>query len=397
MGDADSNKSSLWQRHLTFKKRQSFLFIAVLMMTILMIDCFKEDPQIEEDLQIRQLTSQINETQVFPDIIRKKREMDDFNGHVCFGVMKGYLSVCNIRINFTRQSNVRLNVTIGPKHLFSWTKGTHTQDDDKFGSWDHIINEVAYLSVVIHGDVIVNWSGDLAPNTPGLTVTKDGETRTKVLYTEQVWYKFLQLGTILQNNISNTPIVWKIQAFRDSKFVNVEMAITVTDLIIPNIEVFPNSIEILEGRDQLVLTCSIESVLSPESLMTWTKGDEFLGSFSNANPSMIHRGLVGRVEWSEKRFTYHQDRPTLNDNGNYQCCLRLKNFERKCVDVNVTVISPTISVCENKVFKESSPFQVNYLHSKPLLLDGKFITIIWNFNISEWKISSRFPQCKKYL
>ncbi|KAM4019380.1 LOW QUALITY PROTEIN: uncharacterized protein ACNLHF_000085 [Anomaloglossus baeobatrachus] len=45
----------------------------------------------------------------------------------------------------------------------------------------------------------------------------------------------------------------------------------------------------------------------------------------------------------------------------------------------------------------STPFQINQFQSKSLLRDGEFMTMVWTFNMSHWKISTRFPQCQSHL
>ncbi|XP_041428791.1 uncharacterized protein LOC121397044 [Xenopus laevis] len=87
----------------------------------------------------------------------------------------------------------------------------------------------------------------------------------------------------------------------------------------------------------------------------------------------------------------------IEDQGDYQCCLSLSN-NITCEKISVVVYPHPVNVtCANNPIVPSSPFQINHFHSKPLLKDGQYITIIWHFNISQWKISTRFPQCKKYL
>ncbi|KAM4031944.1 uncharacterized protein ACNLHF_019333 [Anomaloglossus baeobatrachus] len=45
----------------------------------------------------------------------------------------------------------------------------------------------------------------------------------------------------------------------------------------------------------------------------------------------------------------------------------------------------------------STPFQIDQFQSKSLLRDGEFMTMVWTFNMSHWKISTRFPQCQSHL
>lgn len=82
------------------------------------------------------------------------------------------------------------------------------------------------------------------------------------------------------------------------------------------------------------------------------------------------------------------DNPSPKDSGIYQCCVStLKNY-RQCV---------WSSVCTGFQFKPSTPFQINHFQSKPLLGNGALKTIVWTFNVTNWKISSRYPQCKPHL
>ncbi|CAJ0936579.1 unnamed protein product [Ranitomeya imitator] len=87
---------------------------------------------------------------------------------------------------------------------------------------------------------------------------------------------------------------------------------------------------------------------------------------------------------------YHQD------SGLYQCCVLTKNNYKQCKDVNVNIWSAVDNICTQTRFQPST-FQINKFQSKPLLREGVFMTVIWTFNMSNWKISSRYPQCQSHL
>ncbi|CAJ0966962.1 unnamed protein product [Ranitomeya imitator] len=60
-------------------------------------------------------------------------------------------------------------------------------------------------------------------------------------------------------------------------------------------------------------------------------------------------------------------------------------------------MQPADNVCTQTRIQPSSPFQINQFQSKPLLREGVFMTVICTFNMSNWKISSRYPQCQSHL
>ncbi|KAM5145534.1 uncharacterized protein ACMZJ9_012885 [Mantella aurantiaca] len=187
------------------------------------------------------------------------------------------------------------------------------------------------------------------------------------------------------------------QITRTSVRVNIKVVIIVVDLIIPEIKVSPHSLKITEGKNDLTLVCNTQISLPLNALLTWKKNNEFLGSFFHGTTNVVHRGIFGNLDWTNHEFIYRQNSPSLNDSGIYECCISLDNHTKKCDNARIIVISPEKTQCTNNKFIPASPFQINHFQSRHLLREGHFVIILWKFNISEWKISSRFPQCQGHL
>ncbi|KAM4038524.1 uncharacterized protein ACNLHF_016878 [Anomaloglossus baeobatrachus] len=99
----------------------------------------------------------------------------------------------------------------------------------------------------------------------------------------------------------------------------------------------------------------------------------------------------------DDNFIFSIENPSSRDSGIYQCCVETKTHYRHCKDVSVNIWSAADSACTNTRFMPSTPFQINQFQSKSLLRDGEFMTMVWTFNMSHWKISTRFPQCQSHL
>lgn len=154
---------------------------------------------------------------------------------------------------------------------------------------------------------------------------------------------------------------------------------------------------IFEDNDSLHLICKTKIYVPQDSLVTWIRNDEFLGSFLHSSTMIIHKGIYGSVNWINNTFVYQQMRVSLNDTGIYECCISIVNYPMKCAKASVVVRSPRKTPCVGKKSVSANPFQINHFQSRTLLREGNFVIILWNFNVSEWKISTRFPQCQGHL
>ncbi|KAM5171943.1 LOW QUALITY PROTEIN: uncharacterized protein ACMZJ9_004766 [Mantella aurantiaca] len=236
-------------------------------------------------------------------------------------------------------------------------------------------------------------------NTPSF-----GSSKTDIWYHMQGYLQFLDPEhlKIIGNETGDIIRMWDFQITRTSVRVNIKVdvissCIIVVDLIIPEIKVSPHSLKITEGKNDLTLVCNTQISLPLNALLTWKKNNEFLGSFFHGTTNVVHRGIFGNLDWTNHEFIYRQNSPSLNDSGIYECCISLDNHTKKCDNARIIVISPEKTQCTNNKFIPASPFQINHFQSRHLLREGHFVIILWKFNISEWKISSRFPQCRGHL
>lgn len=164
--------------------------------------------------------------------------------------------------------------------------------------------------------------------------------------------------------------------------IRFKISITVVDLIVPEIKGSPQSLKIIEDKDSLHLICSTEIYLPQSSLLTWKRNGEFLGSFLHSTTNIIHKGIFGSVNWINDKCIYHQISVSLNDTGIYECCISIGNYPVKCANASVVVMSPRKTPCIDKKSVPANPFQINHFQSRALLRMGKFVIILWNFNIS---------------
>ena len=86
--------------------------------------------------------------------------------------------------------------------------------------------------------------------------------------------------------------------------------------------------------------CNTQIYLPQNSLLTWKRNGEFLGSFFHSTTSIIHKGIFGNVNWINDKFIYHQSGVSLNDTGIYECCILIEGYPLKCVNASIIVIPP---------------------------------------------------------
>ncbi|KAM9330486.1 uncharacterized protein PAF06_014210 [Gastrophryne carolinensis] len=75
----------------------------------------------------------------------------------------------------------------------------------------------------------------------------------------------------------------------------------------------------------------------------------------------------------------------------------MENQGKQCKSSIVLVESPEKNKCLGRLFEPASPFQINHYQTRPLLRDGNFVNIVWKFNISDWKVSTQYPNCHEHL
>ncbi|KAM4012489.1 uncharacterized protein ACNLHF_004843 [Anomaloglossus baeobatrachus] len=168
-------------------------------------------------------------------------------------------------------------------------------------------------------------------------------------------------------------------------------------MVVPEIRVSPQTVHNKENTSPIMLKCNTRLTLPSESLLTWTKNSSFLGSFLNSPTNVIHRGQIGNIRWMDDNLIFSIENPSSRDSGIYQCCVVTRTHYRQCKDVSVNIWSAADNACTNTRFMPSTPLQINQFQSKSLLRDGEVMTMLWTFNMSHWKISTRFPQCQSHL
>ncbi|KAM5193782.1 uncharacterized protein ACMZJ9_019413 [Mantella aurantiaca] len=313
----------------------------------------------------------------------------------------GYISVGDGNSNcmdfyFLHNNNIEIRAKIESKPRFTKMQGSYVHNNNT-GTWKCNIKSMGFWKVLIKGNELTDWTGNVTNsmiNTPSF-----GSSKTDIWYHMQGYLQFLDPEhlKIIGNETGDIIRMWDFQITRTSVRVNIKVVIIVIDLIIPEIKVSPHSLKITEGKNDLTLVCNTQISLPLNALLTWKKNNEFLGSFFHGTTNVVHRGIFGNLDWTNHEFIYRQNSPSLNDSGIYECCISLDNHTKKCDNARIIVISPEKTQCTNNKFIPASPFQINHFQSRHLLREGHFVIILWKFNISEWKISSRFPQCQGHL
>lgn len=313
-------------------------------------------------------------------------------GHVCIG----HTATCCMDLYFLNVSNIEIRARIESKTNFVKMQGSYIHNNNT-GTFECHMSGMGFWVVVLKGNETTTWSGDITNKE--LHSGAVGTSLIEFRYLTQYYLQFVDPEhlNITGDEKGDIIRVWDFQVKRASVEVNIKMNITVVDLIIPELRISPKSLRITEDKDNLTLGCSSMIQLPQNSLLTWERNSEFLGSFSLGITNIIHKGHHGNVYWINNEFIYHYNSPSLNDSGIYKCCISVQNYPKTCVNTSVIVLSPEKTQCTNNRFIPASPFQINHFQSKSLLKDGHFAIIFWKFNISEWKISSKYPQCQRYL
>ncbi|XP_077349430.1 uncharacterized protein LOC143997614 [Lithobates pipiens] len=317
---------------------------------------------------------------------------EDLYGFLCIG--DGYR--CCLQLYFIHSNDIDIKVKIESKTKFVKMQGSYRLNN-KTGTFECNILLRSFWSIFLKGNESTIWSGDVTN-----IMTRSG----KILYSfDQFYYLFQSFVKILNPKYLNiigdekgdVVRTWDFKVIRKFTEIRVKIDIFIVDKIVPEINIFPQSLKIMEDKDNLHLICDTKISLPQNSLLTWKRNDEFLGSFFYSSTVIIHKGIFGNVNWINNTFVYQQMRVSLNDTGIYECCISIENYPVKCAKASVVVMSPRKTPCVNKKSFSASPFQINHFQSRTLLREGKFVIVLWNFNVSEWKISTRFPQCQGHL
>ncbi|KAM4045824.1 relaxin receptor 2 isoform 1-T2 [Anomaloglossus baeobatrachus] len=315
----------------------------------------------------------------------------EITGNICMG----YGTKCCIELHFIHDTDIILHAIAGPKTRFTQLQGEYVHNN-KTGTWECSPTDVLYWNIEIRGDEPAVWSGDITNDM--IAKGKFGRSKTEILLKTQVFGKILDPSLLsITEGDKDWVKTWNFQITREPVQVQVSVVFTVTNTIVPEIRVSPQTVHNKVNTLPIMLKCSTRLRLPSESLLTWTKNSSFLGSFLNSPTNVIHRGQIGNIRWMDDTFIFSIENPSSRDSGIYQCCVETKTHYRHCKDVSVNIWSAADSACTDTRFMPSTPFQINQFQSKSLLRDGEFMTMVWTFNMSHWKISTRFPQCQSHL
>lgn len=317
---------------------------------------------------------------------------EDLYGVICIG----YGITCCMDLYFVHNNTIEIHAKIESKTKFVKMQGSYVHNN-KTGTFECNLIDMGFWIIVLKGNESTTWTGDITRDKVGNNLV--GGSKTDIWFITQKYLQFVDPEhlKITGDEIGDVNRVWDFQIVRGLAHVKVKMTITVMDLIIPDIKVSPHSLKVTEGKDDLILTCTTQIYLPQNSLLTWKRNGELLGSLFHSSNNIIRKGNYGNIDWTNNSFIYHHISPTLNDTGIYECCISLENHPMKCDIGNVIVLSPEKTSCTNTKIIPASPFQMNHFQSRHLLREGHFVIILWKFNISEWKISTRYPQCQEYL
>ncbi|KAE8628484.1 hypothetical protein XENTR_v10000032 [Xenopus tropicalis] len=351
----------------------------------------------EEDIANRQ-----RELSIMQDAPEKTSDVEvpnDIEGELCIGSQKDAVTNCCIKILFGQGDYIYINASLGPKDTYKWMKGSYIHNNYT-ETWECNIEEKAFWTLFIVGEKPIKMISN--PDLGKTFLTKQGTLVPLKLHYVRSWMKYIEPDMMIEDQSMHivkdhkVSQEWQIQVSRESLPVNIEMIFVDVDKVIPEITVWPKSLNVQEGQT-ICLTCGTRIKLPLNSTISWFKGKDSRGSITYGSEIIIHKSMIGNLDWFKQNISYRLDNVTLKDQGIYQCCIFTTN-KNLCEQVNVVINPHPINVsCVGNAFIPSSPFQINHFQSKPLLKDGKFVKILWHFNISHWKISTRFPQCKKYL
>ncbi|CAJ0968385.1 unnamed protein product [Ranitomeya imitator] len=307
----------------------------------------------------------------------------DITGNICMG----YGAKCCIELHFIHDTNITLHATTGPKTGFIQLQGDYIHNN-KTGTWECNPTDVLFWNIEIKGEEKAVWSGDITNDM--IPKGKFGTSKTDIWLKTQLFGKILDPSLLsITEGDEDWVKTWNFQITREPVQVQVSVIFTVTNTIVPEVRVTPQTVHSQENMSPLSLKCNTRLELPSESLLTWTKDRLFLGSFSNGPTNVIHRGQSGNVRWLNKNLVFSVDNPSPKDSGLYQCCVLTKNNYKQCKDVNVNIWSAVDNVCTQTRFQPSTPFQINQFQSKPLLREGVFISpvshlINMEMGIEQW-------------
>ncbi|XP_075188466.1 uncharacterized protein LOC142268113, partial [Anomaloglossus baeobatrachus] len=293
----------------------------------------------------------------------------EITGNICMG----YGTKCCIELHFIHDTDIILHAIAGPKTRFTQLQGEYVHNN-KTGTWECSPTDVLYWNIEIRGDEPAVWSGDITNDM--IAKGKFGRSKTEILLKTQVFGKILDPSLLsITEGDKDWVKTWNFQITREPVQVQVSVVFTVTNTIVPEIRVSPQTVHNKVNTLPIMLKCNTRLKLPSESLLTWTKNSSFLGSFLNSPTNVIHRGQIGNIRWMDDTFIFSIENPSSRDSGIYQCCVETKTHYRHCKDVSVNIWSAADSACTDTRFMPSSPFQINQFQSKSLLRDGEFMTM----------------------
>ncbi|XP_069834024.1 uncharacterized protein [Dendropsophus ebraccatus] len=316
----------------------------------------------------------------------------DIGGKICVG----YGVRCCVEIYFAHNTTIDIDMKAGPKkRTYTQLQGTYVHNR-QLGKWECMPNEMSFWYIEIQGHEPASWTGDVTNFK--LSTKQSGKNRDDLSYRSQLFATFLNPNRITNKDTDEDwSEGWVFQVARANVYVQVNVQLTVTNNIAPEIRVISQNTTIQEGIDPLRLQCGTRLPLPIDAVIKWSREGKILGSYTNGFPGLLHKGEYGDVRWAGNLFNFYIASPLRKDSGQYECCVTTGRSYKNCNSTFVRVWAPEDNACTNVMFKLSDPFQVNHFQTKPLLRNGVFVTLVWTFNITNWMISSRFPQCKPYL
>ncbi|KAM4037474.1 uncharacterized protein ACNLHF_016073 [Anomaloglossus baeobatrachus] len=235
----------------------------------------------------------------------------EITGNICMG----YGTKCCIELHFIHDTDIILHAIAGPKTRFTQLQGEYVHNN-KTGTWECSPTDVLYWNIEIRGDEPAVWSGDITNDM--IAKGKFGRSKTEILLKTQVFGKILDPSLLsITEGDKDWVKTWNFQITREPVQVQVSVVFTVTNTIVPEIRVSPQTVHNKVNTLPIMLKCDTRLKLPSESLLTWTKNSSFLGSFLNSPTNVIHRGQIGNIRWMDDTFIFSIENPSSRDSGIY--------------------------------------------------------------------------------
>ncbi|XP_068115043.1 uncharacterized protein [Hyperolius riggenbachi] len=374
-----------------------FIFYVTLMTSVihcLTVTVQAEETNLNSEVSMKEKTLSRGKGYSYEEFF-KESTVDTTNDIVgCFCL--GSDNDCCLQLFFQHNTNIGVQAVIESRNVFTKLTGQYIHNEIT-GNMNCSLTEFNFWYVQIKGNDSAVWSGNFTKGT-GSEYMKGENGEKDVLLSEGVMvFLFPDSNAIKSDAEGDINRFWRFQISRGEVVANIKVNLTVTNIEYPEIKVMPRSLEIREGYKDIQLICNTSVLLPPNATLTWSKNNEFLGNFYKGNIHVINQGAKGSVKWINSKLVYSLNEVAMEDNGTYKCCISLQGFPTKCDMTQITVKSPERTICNDKKFYKASPFQFNHFQTKPLLREGRFVIIVWKFNISSWKISTRYPICQNYL